>query len=1026
MTGHAKKRRPTTLVLTARGALQLALGAALLVAGALGGWLAPGAAGAALLLAGATGLAEVLLARLERRAGPLGRLLARPLAQEESWVRVDQHGTVIEALGRPGSGRGLYRQRSTRLTWSDAFGFWRLTRVKPASRELRVLPAVSDELAREVLTSPVARLLDPTSEQDRAGVRPYEKGDSIRQISWRQTAHHGELMSFEGSGRESSGVLLVADTLGAGSADGLASAVAALLQGLRRAPDVLLTDGELALRTPVQQERFCAAVVGEAAGERVAAERAREVARLAGSGSGRRRVVLVTCEPEGPLARELRRGPLASSLVVVVARGEGTPGEDREGAAEKDLGPRGAAATGRAPRPGAVAEIAALPCCCALAVAALASLNSIFYEGAWQVPVAALLVGGAVAGSGTGALMRWRGVRAPARAAACALLAAGVVAVGLALACALLEGRHNPLVPSGADAMGPLDALGVIVRTGADQLAGGERTPATQTWDLLVLCLGALLAALACALAGARSLRGAVALVPLALSVADQAVMGSAAHLAWVGPSVALGLLLVWLGGGERVRPVRTLLVCALAAALGWAGLALAPARSLGAWTTDSTRVETLVDLSRSLRERSDAQALTYTTTHDGPVYLRIGILNSFEGDAWRFEGSSTEAVDLEGMSALFRTGLTGDGTTLAPYITTVVRTEDGSVAAPPGSAEIVAADDGSVEASGCYVEPARTTEQAGELSALVGELATGVFGPGETERQTLDTVPAQIRAVADEARADGADASAGADDLTVVNWLVSYFTDGSFTYSLDAPGGDGQDNLVAIESFLVRRSGYCTHYATSFALLARELGVSSRVAFGYAPSSATEGGAYVVTMRQLHAWAEVWVEGIGWVGVDVTPDDTQATDVATDDASASEDTQEETPAEDAVADEGAEDAQEEVEEPGDDAQEAPVDDEGASAEGTPWQVVVLLALGVAGVAVAAALLRNRRSQTVWQRRWRRACRRARRSGVRWERSATEGQICELVCKRLDAEQARKLREICRNACLERYGPKNE
>ena len=34
----------------------------------------------------------------------------------------------------------------------------------------------------------------------------------------------------------------------------------------------------------------------------------------------------------------------------------------------------------------------------------------------------------------------------------------------------------------------------------------------------------------------------------------------------------------------------------------------------------------------------------------------------------------------------------------------------------------------------------------------------------------------------------------------------------------------------------------------------------------GFLPSDATdESGAYVVTMRQLHAWAEVWLDGIGW-----------------------------------------------------------------------------------------------------------------------------------------------------------------
>ena len=96
-------------------------------------------------------------------------------------------------------------------------------------------------------------------------MRPYEKGDGIRRIAWRQTAHHGELMSFEQTGTDAPPVLVVADAIGASDGDELAAALAAVLRGLQRVPDVLLSDGVRVLRSPIQQERFCAAVVGERA-----------------------------------------------------------------------------------------------------------------------------------------------------------------------------------------------------------------------------------------------------------------------------------------------------------------------------------------------------------------------------------------------------------------------------------------------------------------------------------------------------------------------------------------------------------------------------------------------------------------------------------------------------------------------------------------------------------------------------------------------------------------------------------------
>lgn len=141
------EKNDRSLTLTRRGAVQLALGAMLLVSGVVGGWLAPGAAGIALLAGCVTGLAEVLLTRRLRTRGVWSRLVETS-ARVESWVRVNQRGEVIESLSRPGSRRGLYRQQSVRHTWVDAFGFWRATRVDPAARELRVPPAVSPELLR--------------------------------------------------------------------------------------------------------------------------------------------------------------------------------------------------------------------------------------------------------------------------------------------------------------------------------------------------------------------------------------------------------------------------------------------------------------------------------------------------------------------------------------------------------------------------------------------------------------------------------------------------------------------------------------------------------------------------------------------------------------------------------------------------------------------------------------------------------------------------------------------------------------
>ena len=104
------------------------------------------------------------------------------------------------------------------------------------------------------------------------------------------------------------------------------------------------------------------------------------------------------------------------------------------------------------------------------------------------------------------------------------------------------------------------------------------------------------------------------------------------------------------------------------------------------------------------------------------------------------------------------------------------------------------------------------------------------------------------------------------------LEFLLEYFNDPRFTYSLDAPDGDGQNNLQVIASFLDSGEGFCLHYASAFAVLGRALGVPTRIALGYRTSDGQAGDTYVVTNRDLHAWTEAYLYGVGWVPFDVTP----------------------------------------------------------------------------------------------------------------------------------------------------------
>jgi hypothetical protein len=153
----------------------------------------------------------------------------------------------------------------------------------------------------------------------------------------------------------------------------------------------------------------------------------------------------------------------------------------------------------------------------------------------------------------------------------------------------------------------------------------------------------------------------------------------------------------------------------------------------------------------------------------------------------------------------------------------------------------------------------------------------------------TLPTaLPSSVRSVISQARrqgvpTDGADA---ASQLAAMKYLVDYFKQPDFAYSLNEPDGNGRDNMTMVGEFLRSKSGYCVHYASALAVLGRGMGLSTRMVLGYTPGQSVGNGTYAVAEKQLHAWVETYIDGIGWVPFDVTPaasDDSGTADSTTD-----------------------------------------------------------------------------------------------------------------------------------------------
>ncbi|MCA9583036.1 MAG: transglutaminase domain-containing protein, partial [Myxococcales bacterium] len=102
---------------------------------------------------------------------------------------------------------------------------------------------------------------------------------------------------------------------------------------------------------------------------------------------------------------------------------------------------------------------------------------------------------------------------------------------------------------------------------------------------------------------------------------------------------------------------------------------------------------------------------------------------------------------------------------------------------------------------------------------------------------------------------------------LAIISWLSDHGK-----YSLQSKHASAEDPTA--DFLFGDLTGYCVHFAHAAVFLMRSIGIPSRVATGYAVDESVRrgGSAILVTEDRSHAWPEVYVEDVGWVVVDVSP----------------------------------------------------------------------------------------------------------------------------------------------------------
>ncbi|WP_404383451.1 DUF3488 and transglutaminase-like domain-containing protein [Knoellia locipacati] len=410
------------------------------------------------------------------------------------------------------------------------------------------------------------------------------------------------------------------------------------------------------------------------------------------------------------------------------------------------------------------------------------------------------------------------------------------------------------------------DAVGVTLRLPA--LAG----------------LGLLTAYLVSATNSGEGLSWTYFVLPIAFWLGLVATQGIATVRRW-GTAVPLGQ-----GGADR-DPV--LGVAGTARLLGAAALAMAvvlpmvvphlPTTYLadGLGRSDdgrgggSVRLNTTLDLRRSLESQSQEPVISYTTSTTTPAPLRVAILTDYRRGEWSTRFNADSIVD-------------------------------GGVEPPVGSPD--------VKRTAVEVEVTENRLQAPQIALptplrsvdLDGiPLRTNFVGGYEVDRSTNDysVTYSELAPVEDDFAGGGPDpvgseqglyteldsdgilrlselvdtvVPADATPLETARLLQAHFRSSQYTYSLQLPTPtdpvSGRTMMSdPLSNFLVSRTGYCVQFASAFVMAARLKGIPARMAIGFLPGTFANGG-YTVRAADAHAWPELWFSDIGWTRFEPTP----------------------------------------------------------------------------------------------------------------------------------------------------------
>jgi transglutaminase-like putative cysteine protease len=285
-----------------------------------------------------------------------------------------------------------------------------------------------------------------------------------------------------------------------------------------------------------------------------------------------------------------------------------------------------------------------------------------------------------------------------------------------------------------------------------------------------------------------------------------------------------------------------------------------------------------IVDLRRDLIAQDHIPLVEARTTGD-PTYLRVTVLDQFNGVEWqpsarRLAKSNDANGRLPNAPGLSPTapGTEADWTLQidpgfqttwlpTPYPTRRIAINRGDWRYDLRTLDVASVD--KPDTAGLTYELTGFTP---ELSALRMQQA---LAPPPEIGGPMTAVPGNRPSVINRV-AEEVTAGATTDYDRMVKLQNWFRNTGGFSYSLNPAPGSG---IAQLARFITTdKTGYCEQFAAAMAIMARTLGVPSRVVVGFLAPEQLEDGSYRYTSDDLHAWPEMYFGGSGWVRFEPTP----------------------------------------------------------------------------------------------------------------------------------------------------------